>query len=470
MSRSPDTEALAASSLAKRPTLQGHTVRLLAVLFLGIELVTVVSALALVLWPMSQRAADDLSGLIELSAKTWAELPPVTRPAFETELALHHGLTLRVANPTDDARAPARHGFYLRFVERALAERTGRVDHFTMAPGPDGDDWVWARMVAGGTPIDVGFPMSRMNTRPVWALLVVLLLGTALVMVVAWWLARRLARPVAALEQAAAAVAQGESPALLPEAGPRELARLAQHFNHMALQVRELLDARTTLFAGVSHDLRTPLTRMRLAVAMLGEHANPALVARLEQDIDEMNGLLGQMLELARGLAHEPPQLLVLADWLQARAMAHHEAAAAAGATLQVVVDADVCVHAAPGLLARVVDNLITNAVRYAPGPVTLTARAEAGRVRIGVLDQGPGIPPDQVPLVWRPFQRLEASRSAATGGYGLGLAIVAQLARAQGWQVDLQPGTPHGLAAWVVLPAGHGGQGAPPSLATAAD
>jgi two-component system osmolarity sensor histidine kinase EnvZ len=353
--------------------------------------------------------------------------------------------------------ASLRHGFYLNFLELAMARRVGSPTHFTAETGPDGMEWLWTRVTVGDRTIGVGFASSRMDTHPFRALAAALLTGALGVSVAAWWLARRIAGPVAALEAAAAQLATGASPALLPEKGPRELAQLAGHFNRMALQVRELIDARTTLLAGVSHDLRTPLARMRLALEMLTLRPDPALLARLESDIEEMNGLIGQLLDLARGVGGEPARSFALEPWLQARAQLHHAAAARVGGAVSVSCPTGLHVRAAPGLLGRVVDNLLGNALRYAPGAIELQAQAvpdaPGGRVRISVLDRGPGIPPDQLSTVWRPFQRVEASRSPQTGGYGLGLAIVRQLAQTQGWQTDLAARPGGGLQASIDVP-----------------
>lgn len=432
----------------------------LAALFIAVETVTVVSALVFVFLPLSERAADDLAGLMVLSAQTWAELPPETRPVFEDELLHSYQMALR----PDMAIAPdtgLRHGPYLYFLERAFARRLGQEVFFQRELAQDGSEWLWLAVPTVGRSMGVGFDSTRMQTNPFGALTVALAVGTLLVPLLAWWLASRIAKPIARLELAAAHLARGTSPALLPETGPRELAELARHFNHMALQVRELNDARTTLFAGISHDLRTPLTRMRLALELLLLKPDAKLLQRLAHDIDEMNQLIGQLLEIARGLKIEPAQDLDLCAWLRARAEVQQAAADAAHATLTVQCAKLLRVDAPPGMLTRVIDNLLGNALRYAPGPIDLVAQSlpaltsgEPVGVRIGVLDRGPGIPPDQLDIVFRPFQRLEGSRSPSTGGFGLGLAIVQQLAHANGWVVRLEARDGGGLAAWVELPS----------------
>lgn len=444
----------------RRPGLVRVYARWLAGFFVTIELVTVAAVLWFVMLPMAERAADDLAGLMVLSAQTWTELPPQTRPAFELELTSTHQIGLRPdMQPASDSGL--RHGFYIRFLELAFERRLGREAFFEHEATADGGDWLWIAIPAGGRSIGVGLDNSRMRTNPFSALALALGVGTALIAAMAWWLARRIAQPVARLEDAAAMLASGAKPDLLPETGPRELADLARHFNRMADQVRDLSDARTTLFAGLSHDLRTPLARMRLAIEMLTLRPAPALLQRLELDIDEMNQLIGQLLEIARGLHPEAAQDIELCTWLEARVDVHRGAAAAAGATLAVRCARELRAHAAPGMLARILDNLLVNALRYAPGPVELRGDAlppiapgTPARLRIAVLDRGPGIPQDQLAAAFRPFHRIAGATTPVAGGFGLGLAIVRQLARANGWSVGLEQREGGGLIAWVELPA----------------
>lgn len=442
----PGASAPAAAPRAGQP-LARHYLGWLAALFALVEVITVLSVLGFVMFPMARRSADDLAGLLILSAHTWAALPAAQRPAFEDELARDHRIAVRPAAET--AAPPTRHaGFYVRFLAESLSRREGLPVSLGQARSAEGEPWLWTRVRTGAQPVDVGFAYARMRAQPLWALAVALASGTLLVVLVAWWLARRIARPVAALDAAAEALARGLGPARLPETGPRELARLAAHFNAMAQQVQQMMAARTTLFAGLSHDLRTPLARMRLSLELLAQSPRPQRIAEMERDIEAMNTLIGQLLDLARGLHAAPAQTLALRPWLQDFAATHAAQAQAGGSRLTVHCPEGLQVHAAAAALGRVLDNLVLNALRHAPGPVELCAEATPQGCALEVRDRGPGVPADDLEALWQPFVRLEHSRSPDTGGCGLGLAIVRQIATAQGWQARLLPRAGGGLVA----------------------
>jgi two-component system, OmpR family, osmolarity sensor histidine kinase EnvZ len=200
------------------------------------------------------------------------------------------------------------------------------------------------------------------------------------------------------------------------------------------------------LLAGVSHDLRTPLARMRVALALIEKRPSPKLFARLDADIEEMDRLIGNVLDVARGLASEAAADVELHGLL-------HELAA--GDARVAVTCADLRVQVPPVALRRAVGNLLDNALRHGGDrPIELIAEAGASGVRIGVLDRGPGIPEDQIAAVFEPFHRLDAARSPAMGGAGLGLAIVRQLADANRWRVELKPRAGGGLEAWLRVAA----------------
>lgn len=435
------TAAQGGSSLA------AQTARTLAIAF-G---VFIVIAAAGIIWfmmvPMARRSAEDLAALMMLSAQTWTELPPQTRSAFEDELVREHNLWLQ-ADVSTPLPVHAHYYPYMSFLEEALSRHSGRAIHIKITNWEE--NWFWVELPVGKRIIRVGFPQSRIQVQPPLAGLVVLLAGIALSLLTARLLARRIAGPLAQLSAAAASVGQGDAPGLLPESGPQELAQLARSFNRMAREVRELLANRTTLLAGISHDLRSPLARMRVALEMLPPDTDAKLSARLQTDLEEMNRLIGTFLELARGLQREEAQDLELQEIIGQLA-----ADIGADAARIEVRDCDCRVRAGPIALHRILSNLIENAVRYGEGrPITVVCRQSAESVGIAVLDLGPGIPQDELEAVFRPFHRLETSRSQATGGSGLGLAIARQLADANGWHLSLHARTGGGLEARLELPA----------------
>ena len=432
--------------VAKSFSLARQNAWLLALVFIVFELLAASAVIVFMMAPMARRAADDLAGLMLLSAQTRSELPPGTRADFELELARTHQLWLRETTPGE---AHDRwHGVYIHFLEAALANKVGRMQHLSHSVA-DKEDWFWATLPSGQGTLAVGFPTWRVGTQPVQALLITLGAGLVLAILAAIWLAKRITWPLARMERAVAKVGLGEAPEFLPESGPSELATLARRFNQMARQVQELLASRTTMLAGVSHDLRTPLARIRLALALLEERPTPALIARIDHDVEEMDRLIGDVLNLARGLSSETPEEIDLVE--MAREFGSHES----GDRLDVAVPhASLQVHVRPQALRRVMGNLVDNALRYGDSkPVELRIEERGTEVCIGVLDRGPGIPESQIEAVFRPFHRVETSRSPVTGGAGLGLAIVHQLVTANGWRIALHNREGGGLAAWLCLP-----------------
>lgn len=418
--------------------------RWLTLAFVGVELICVLAFTWLVALPMAQRSADDLAGLMVLSAQTWVELPPGTRAAFEEELRAGHRLLIREHLPEaamTDWQAP----FY-GLLESALAQRTGTDQQLLRTEGGDAEQWFWVTLPIGDRSLAVGVSHGRVAIQPLVALVFPLLTGLLLAWGLARWMAHKLAAPLARLEAASVRVGEGQLPLPLDESGPREIALLTRRFNQMSLQVRDLLLARTTVLAGISHDLRTPLTRMRLALEMFRDKPSELLIDRLDRDLLQMNQLIANVLDLAQGLAHEAPQTLGVCELL------HRLVNEYSTPSRRVTVRCSPVELTVPVLaLRRLLSNLLQNALIHAPsGDIDLVCEEKLGVCHIGVLDCGPGIEPDQVASMCLPFQRGEPSRCPQTGGSGLGLAIVKELARTYGWDVRLEPRVGGGLAAWV--------------------
>jgi two-component system osmolarity sensor histidine kinase EnvZ len=395
------------------------------------------------LHPVSSRSAADLAAMMVLSSRTLVQLPPPMRTEFKAKLDSEYGLRLL----DDGTTPPGLEYYFFPYVERldeALRERTGNPTR-VQSNLVDDRRWFWVDLEAGPPVVWVGFPRDRIQTRPLEAVMVIMGMAALLVVLTAAVLARRVTDPLTRLTLAAEQLAKGSYPNPLPEQGPRELASLARQFNIMNRQVRELLANRTVLLAGISHDLRTPLTRLRLGLEMLPPGTDSALVERMARDIDEMNGLITHAVELGQTLGageRRPVELVALLTDL------------ASGQSRIELQASGPCVHQVqPLALRRIVGNLLDNALRYSPGQVTLRLDCREQPPVIFVLDHGPGIPESEREAVFRPFYRLEHSRNRRTGGSGLGLAVARQLAVANDMEIQLWERPGGGAIVGVRLP-----------------
>ena len=258
-------------------------------------------------------------------------------------------------------------------------------------------------------------------------------------------LVRWLTGPLRRLAQAADGIGRGRLIAV-PQDGPEEVQRVARALDAMQARITRLVDDRTQALAAVSHDLRTPITRLRLRAGFLDDRESQA---RMEADLDEMEGMISATLAYLQGeVDKEPPQLTDVGTLLSTLC----DAAADAGQ--QVVLSGPahfdvLCRHVA---LRRAVSNLIGNAVSYGGGAgVWLDVGADA--VHIAVEDSGPGIPDDELERVFEPFHRREASRNRGTGGVGLGLTIARRAIEEQGGTLTLANRPGGGLRAVIRLP-----------------
>lgn len=399
-----------------------------------------------IMLPMARRSTDDLAALMVLSAQTWVELPPQTRPDFELELARQHNLwliTSKTSLPDYEHYAP-----YLILLEKALESRTGQPARIKVTEY--GKSWFWVEFSSGESYISIGFPQDRLGVQSPLAFLLIAVATIILALMAAIIIARRITRPLQNMAAAAKHIGLGSTPEKLAEDGVKELAELALSFNNMAQQVKELLENRTTLLAGISHDLRTPLARVRLAVEMLPQDAEPKIISRIKKDVEEMNRLIGEFLAFSRGLQKERPQNTDLNAILQELA----NNAMAEGAVVHWQPLASCFQSVGRMAMQRIVNNLLSNAVRYGAGKeIELSCECAARECVICVKDKGAGIPAEETENVFRPFYRLESSRSITTGGSGLGLAIAKQLADVNGWSIALLPRDGGGTEARLIIP-----------------
>ncbi len=427
-------------------TLFGRTAAALFAAFAALQLMALALFWFSVVEPLAQRSAEELAARIELAAQTWVELPPQTRDDYELELALRHDLELGAVSAPLTELAPA--SFFGDRLASSLQRRTGQAIQIKQGPDPA---WSWVELRLAGNLLRIGFLKQHYRMRAPLIAAGILVGGALLTALVALLMVRRTALRLKRLAESAAEVGQGRLPALLPETGAVEWQQLTRAFNRMATEVQALLENRTTLLAGISHDLRTPLTRLRLALTMLAEAggADPKLIARMEGDLAEINRLIDAMLGFARALQVETAQVVDLNGVLAELAQA-----ASAPERVQWQPGAPCRVPVGELALRRIVGNLLENALRYGiDQPVTLQLHCDGPEAVIEVLDRGPGIPEAERAAVFRPFYRLEPSRSQQGGGSGLGLAIARQLADAYGWRIELAGREGGGLVARLLIP-----------------
>lgn len=256
---------------------------------------------------------------------------------------------------------------------------------------------------------------------------------------------RWITRPLRAFADAAQRLYRGADEAKVPEDGPREVRELASAFNDMQGRIRSLISDRTQALAAVSHDLKTPITRLRLKVEGLEDRK---LAVSIRDDLAEMEEMLDQTLAYLRGdRDDEPLRKLDLAALLQTLA----DDAADAGHDARFSGHA-LTIEARPLALKRALGNLLDNAVKYGRH-AQVSLRREEGAAIIVIDDDGPGIPADRIEQAFQPFQRLEASRNRETGGFGLGLAISRAAVVRHGGTVILANRPEGGLRAMVRLP-----------------
>jgi two-component system osmolarity sensor histidine kinase EnvZ len=256
-------------------------------------------------------------------------------------------------------------------------------------------------------------------------------------------------RPLAELSRAAAELGAGRTPRNLPDLGPPEIRMVNRSFNRMVDSLDRLERERAILLAGISHDLRTPLTRLRLDLEM--SELPETVRADMVGDLDQLDSIVRQFLDYARPLAARPPQEIDLSA-LTLDALSRSRVGAARHCHVQQQLEPGVRVLAHPTELTRALDNLFNNAVQYgrdASGNLNLQVevRRAGAEAVVVVSDSGPGIAADQIERLLRPFERGDASRSGS-GGAGLGLAIVDRIARAHQGRLRLSANSPTGLRA----------------------
>lgn len=395
--------------------------------------------------PAAAQIAQQVASVVNLTRAALITANPAKRFDLLRDLAEQESMQVYALEPNEPvAVLPERP--YLRLFAAELQRRLG--DGTRVLQSADGAAYAWINFEIDDVEYWVRLPRERIERTDQlrwlgWGALVLLLSVAG-----AFFIVSRIDRPLRELARAAAAVGRGRIPAPVAENGPAEIRALSRAFNQMTTDLKRLDEDRALLLAGVSHDLRTPLTRIRLGLEMVGDGADAALLEGLRQDIADIDAVIGQFLDFAR-LGGETGAAAVcdldeLVDGVVARYRRQGRAVDARRGGVP-----PLALRALP--MQRLLTNLIDNALRHGGATVEVETARAGDRVRLSVLDRGPGIPAAEAERMLQPFTRLDAARS--TSGSGLGLAIVERIAKMHGGTVELRARAGGGLEARVELP-----------------
>ncbi|MFT7448632.1 MAG: signal transduction histidine kinase [Glaciecola sp.] len=302
--------------------------------------------------------------------------------------------------------------------------------------------------IAGGRWLNVGTRFERPPIQWSWsASLSFALTTTVLLLAIFWFLLTRLTRPLNELAMAAEELGRGGGQEALTPVGPREVRDLTTAFNIMQARLERFVTDRTQMLAALAHDLRTPLTALRVRAEMVDDTETRDSISVC---LEEMQDMVESTLAYARGVGqNEQAQILEIKEFLS-------DIQGTTSAKIDLKCGPEVRVQIKPKAMRRALRNLVENAHRYG-GDVELSWRVSGQVVDLFIDDNGPGIPENKITEVFQPYLRLEQSRSMKTGGHGLGLSIARSIVLAHGGSINLSNRPAGGLRAHIALPLAPG-------------
>jgi two-component system osmolarity sensor histidine kinase EnvZ len=403
-----------------------QNIAVLAAAILGALLVSLALIAGLVLRPQIERSAADTAQTIRSLELSIAQMDPFQQILFTEALRTHELPEVLVAEtaPQDAGR---QRSWFTGYFLHVLSEKYGIAPPDVLI---DREGRVWVRMVAADQPHWLSL-RTLPATDPVIGLLLASVIALLAALAGGIALQQWIARPLKRLEDAVSLVSSPSDAYDNAIRSPREIAAVSRALRDMSERLRTAEADRALMLAGVSHDLRTPLTKLRLSLAMM-KHADADLVAGAERNVIRIESMLGQFLDFARGFEAEETRAVPLRSLLERAIESFSEPAV-------VVVDApaDVLIQVKEAAVLRALDNLLSNALRHGRPPIELSARTRNADLMIDVRDAGHCISPEEAHELMRPFARGNAARAGE--GTGLGLAIVDQVAKAHHGKVEFE-------------------------------
>lgn len=424
-------------------SLFGRHLLLIVGLILVAEIVLALGYHGWVQRPRVERMVRQLDAQLYVQAQALSLLDAAGQQRFATRMSEKPNVLWLSHRPPDQAQVPDT--LLLRLAQQRVHEHVGQQVLFQSAAQTGPRLW-WQAELAGQT-WWVGLDVRPLLAERGQLWLAVLGLTALLAVLGAALIQRHLHHPLLALQRAARQVAQGRYQSVqLPAGSPAELCELGQAFDHMALQLQSAEQERALMLAGLSHDLRTPLAKLRLAAEILQVDGEEELLKSMVRNIDAADQIITQFIDFARAGVPEDDVASDL-DELVNDVVCRQANDRLYTAGPSQPVGLLVC---KPLALQRGLTNLIDNALKYSDGKVSVSWGIEGASVFIGVQDQGPGIPEDVLPRVTQPFVRRDFARGGPPGS-GLGLAIVERMAQQMGGALVLRQ--EHGLHAEIRWP-----------------
>ncbi len=411
--------------------------------------------------PRAQQIAQQIVSIVNLTQSALIHSNPERRLQLLQELRQHEGIRIYPLEP-EDVRVPLQDkpltNIILQRVRLALGANTELAGEVNGIPG------LWVSFVIEDDDYWVVLPRERIERAAAFEWLTLGSIALLLALIGAVVFGKWLNRPLANITLAARALARGETPTVLPASGPTEVRLLNQSFNHMVSTLEGIEADRALILAGISHDLRTPITRLRLEAEMAP--IDDATRAAINGDLSQMEHIVTQFLDYARITQEEKTQQDKRRKPIDLKALIEDVVqpycASARQQEEKFTLKLDLAIvptcHGHARELRRVIINLIENAIRYGRRTTTATAdivvqlEQHAPCIVIRVIDHGNGIPPHQAESLKRPFTRMDEARGAASGA-GLGLAIVQRIAEQHQGRFDLDATPSGGLTACLTLP-----------------
>lgn len=393
--------------------------------------------------PRTQQLAQLVVTVVNLTRAAVLSSAPEWREALLAELDEAEGLQVQMADANDKIKPLSVRRPDLRQMMASVRQSLGKETRFSAEL--DGVPALWVSFFIGNEEFWVALPNTRTH-HPVSQVLVTgggIVLGLALLG--AYFVAWEVSSPLKRLVRAAKQVGIGRKPEPLPEQGAREVVAVSRAFNRMSNSLESNERERALVLAGISHDLRTPLARVRLAAEMTSD---AFLRDGLHADVEQMDEVIQQFLDYARDDEHAAAEDTDVVALIERLAQRYQSLAT----TLTLEITPVPHLHVRSLLVKRAVINLMDNAIKYGGGNLTLSLTREDDLVVVAVGDRGEGIPESQREAVKHPFVRLNEARTNTTGS-GLGLAIVERAARLHGGQFVLSDRDGGGLLAKLVLP-----------------